>query len=74
MSVPNMINGERVLDYSMMLNTKENQILELERKIANLEAKLARSGLREKELESEISRLQTAIYSFEKPNWSKRDV
>ena len=46
MSVPDMINGERVLDYSMMLNTKENQILELERKIANLEAKLAKAGVR----------------------------
>jgi hypothetical protein len=29
-------NGERVLDYSNLLNEKENQIIELEKKIQNL--------------------------------------
>jgi hypothetical protein len=39
-------NGERVLDYSTLLNEKENQIVELEKKIQNLEDRLRRATAR----------------------------
>lgn len=38
--------GERVLDYTGLLNEKENQIVELEKKIQNLEERLRRASLR----------------------------
>lgn len=41
----------RVLDYTLILNEKENQIVELEKKIQNLEEKLRRTSKREGELE-----------------------
>jgi uncharacterized protein YpuA (DUF1002 family) len=41
----------RVLDYDLLMNEKENQLVELEKKIQNLEDKLRRSTKREKELE-----------------------
>ena len=41
----------RVLDYDLLMNEKENQLVELEKKIQNLEDKLRRSTQREKELE-----------------------
>ena len=41
----------RVLDYDLLMNEKENQLVELEKKIQNLEDKLRRSTNREKELE-----------------------
>jgi hypothetical protein len=40
------IEGGRVLDYSNILNEKENQIVELEKKIQNLEEKLRRASKR----------------------------
>lgn len=49
-----MDSGEttgRVLDYSLLLNEKENQIVELEKKIQNFEEKLRRAVKREGELE-----------------------
>jgi hypothetical protein len=39
------------MDYSGILNEKENQIVELEKKIQNLEERLRRSSKRENELE-----------------------
>lgn len=42
----------RVLDYSLLMNEKENQLVELEKKINNLEDKLRRASKREGELES----------------------
>ena len=38
----------RVLDYDLLMNEKENQLVELEKKIQNLEEKLRRSTQREK--------------------------
>ena len=49
--------GTRVLDYSGVLNEKEVQIVELEKKINNLEERLRRATGRELELENEISKL-----------------
>jgi hypothetical protein len=37
----------RVLDYDLLMNEKETQIVELEKKIQNLEERLRRSGKRE---------------------------
>lgn len=37
----------RVLDYDLLMNEKENQLVELEKKIQNLEDKLRRSSKRE---------------------------
>lgn len=38
--------GDRTLDYTGILNEKENQIVELEKKIQNLEERLRRASLR----------------------------
>ena len=38
--------GHRVMDYTGLLNEKENQIVELEKKIQNLEERLRRASLR----------------------------
>ncbi len=43
----NNVNGQRVLDYSNILNEKETQIVELEKKINNLEARLQKASSRE---------------------------
>ena len=42
---------ERFLDYTGLLNEKETQIVELEKKIQNLEERLRRASQREAELE-----------------------
>ena len=39
------------MDYTGLLNEKENQIVELEKKIQNLEERLRRASKREAELE-----------------------
>ena len=40
--VPDYQGGTRQLDYTMILNEKENQIIELEKKIQNLEERMRR--------------------------------
>lgn len=64
----------RVLDYDLLMNEKENQLVELEKKIQNLEDKLRRSTKREKELEDEIVRLTSVIKSVNNPNVSKTEL
>ena len=54
----------RVLDYTGILNEKENQIIELEKKIQNLEERLRKASKREVALEDEIARLQGVVRSF----------
>lgn len=51
------VSGERTLDYSGILNEKENQLVELEKKINNLEERLRRATAREVELENHIVNL-----------------
>lgn len=46
-TVKNTQGGERSLDYTNLLNEKENQIIELEKKINNLEERLRRASARE---------------------------
>jgi len=64
----------RVLDYDLLMNEKENQLVELEKKIQNLEEKLRRSTQREKDLENEIVRLTSVVKSVNNSNVSKADL
>lgn len=66
--------SSRFLDYTGILNEKENQIVELEKKIQNLEERLRRAGKRENELEDEVVRLKSALKSVNNPNVSKSDI
>ena len=50
-------DGTRSLDYTNILNEKENQIVELEKKIENLEERLRRAGSTQGELENHIVQL-----------------
>lgn len=50
-SVKDNQGGHRFLDYTGLLNEKETQIVELEKKIQNLEERLRRASQREQELE-----------------------
>jgi chromosome segregation ATPase len=54
-----------VLDYTNLLNEKENQIVELEKKIQNLEAKLRKASSREVQLENHIVSLTDEVKSKE---------
>ena len=64
----------RVLDYDLLMNEKENQLVELEKKIQNLEEKLRRSTQREKDLENEIVRLTSVVKSVNNQNVSKTEL
>lgn len=64
----------RVLDYSLLINEKENQVVELEKKIQNLEEKLRRASKREGELEDEIVRLTATIRAVNNPNVTKAEL
>lgn len=64
----------RVLDYTGILNEKENQIVELEKKIQNLEERLRRASKREGELEDEIVRLKSALKTVSNPSLSRADL
>ena len=64
----------RVLDYDLLMNEKENQLVELEKKIQNLEEKLRRSTQREKDLENEIVRLTSVVKSVNSSNVSKAEL
>jgi len=46
-SVKDQEGGLRTMDYTGILNEKENQIVELEKKIQNLEERLRRASKRE---------------------------
>jgi peptidoglycan hydrolase CwlO-like protein len=60
-SIKDQEAGTRLLDYNNILNGKENQIVELEKKINNLEERLRRVGQRETELENRIIDLTADI-------------
>jgi chromosome segregation ATPase len=64
----------RVLDYSLLINEKENQIVELEKKIQNFEEKLRRAVKREGELEDEIVRLTASLRAVNNPNVTKAEL
>ncbi len=56
--------GERTLDFTNLLNEKENQIVELEKKIQNLEERLRRASAREIELENKIVTLRGEVLTL----------
>ncbi len=62
------------MDYTGILNEKENQIVELEKKIQNLEERLRRASKRESELEEEIVRLNASFRKLQNPNISRADI
>ena len=66
--------AERVLDYTGILNEKENQIVELEKKIQNYEERLRRTSAREQELENEIMSLRATPIKNEDLVRAKNDV
>ena len=66
--------GDRNLDYTGLLNEKENQIVELEKKIQNLEERLRRASLRENDLENEIVRLKSSIKALNNPSVSRAEI
>lgn len=62
------------MDYTGILNEKENQIVELEKKINNLEERLRRASKRETELEEEIVRLNANFRKVQNPNITKAEI
>ena len=54
-------DGTRTLDYTNLLNEKENQIVELEKKIENLEERLRKAGSVTGELENHITHLTAEL-------------
>ena len=62
------------MDYTGILNEKENQIIELEKKIQNLEERLRRASKRESELEDEIVRFNAAFKKVQNPNISRAEI
>jgi chromosome segregation ATPase len=73
-SVKDTEGGQRTMDYTGILNEKENQIVELEKKIQNLEERLRRASKRENELEEEIVRLNAAFRRVQNPNITKAEI
>jgi chromosome segregation ATPase len=73
-SVRDKQGGHRVMDYTGLLNEKENQIVELEKKIQNLEERLRRASFREKELEDEVVRLHSALKAMDRSNVTRTDI
>lgn len=64
----------RTLDYDNFINEKENQVIELEKKIQNLEEKLRVARKRETLLEDEIARLTSAVRAVQNPNITKGEL
>lgn len=73
-SVRDREGGHRVMDYTGLLNEKENQIVELEKKIQNLEERLRRASFREKELEDEVVRLHSGMKAMNSSSVSRSDI
>ena len=66
--------GTRFLDYTTMLNEKENEIIGLNKKIENLENKNDSNKKREDALKKEVNRLSDALKALENPNVSKEQI
>ena len=55
--------GARTMDYNALINEKENQVAQLEKKITTLEGKHRMEDHRMRELEAEIEKLHGIILS-----------
>lgn len=67
------LTGERTIDYTSLVNEKETQVVELEKKIQNLEERLKRSNAREIELENKIVALKAETLSLKGVTGKKLD-
>jgi hypothetical protein len=63
--------GGRVLDYTGLLNEKEYQVVELEKKIQNLEERLRRATKYQTELEDEVARLTGVVKAVNNPSFNR---
>jgi len=66
--------GTRTMDYTGILNEKETQVVELEKKINNLEERLRRASARELELENHITHLFSELKRKEEIILAKNEV
>jgi len=66
--------GTRIMDYTGLINEKETQVIELEKKINNLEERLRRASARELELENKITELFADLRRKEEIILAKNDV
>jgi hypothetical protein len=66
--------GTRIMDYTVLLNEKETQIVELEKKINNLEERLRKATARELELENHIAQIYADLKRREEIILAKNDV
>lgn len=62
------------MDYTGLLNEKENQIVELEKKINNLEERLRRFSIRESDLENRIIQLNQQLKISEQIIENKNEI
>lgn len=62
------------MDYTGLLNEKENQIVELEKKINNLEERLRRASIRESDLENRIIQLNQQLKISEQIIENKNEI
>ena len=67
-------NGTRFLDYTTMLNEKENEIIRLEKKLENFESKCSANKKREDALNDEIKRLSEALEALKNPNITQEQI
>ena len=73
-SLKDQDGGHRTMDYTNILNEKENQIVELEKKIQNYEERFRRIGARETELENRIAELVADVRRKEDLLRNKNDI
>jgi peptidoglycan hydrolase CwlO-like protein len=66
--------GTRFLDYTTILNDKENEIVTLSKKIENLETRLKERKSEENHLKAEIERLNTVITTLNNPQVTREDI
>jgi hypothetical protein len=62
------------LDYTTIINEKENEIITLHKKIDNLEGRLKAKKEEDSHLKAEITRLNEVIKTIKNPNVTREDV
>lgn len=68
------VEGTRFLDYTTILNEKENEIITLHKKIDNLEARLKTKSDSEAVLKAEIERLNEVIKTISNPKVTREEI
>lgn len=67
-------SGTRFLDYTTILNEKENEIITLHKKIDNLEGRLKAHKEEDSHLKAEIARLNEVIKTINNPHVTREDI